>query len=156
MITTQTVLCAMIHWQLKTLSDWSAMVRSSSYFLLNANVYWPQLMWWKIAVPICNPVMRHVLPCPDVFHWHCLNNLASRLPLHTAPAGYQCPVCQGPVFPPPNLASPVADQLREQLSSVNWARAGLGLPLVRKCWIKCFFYYGWQNNLMKSGIYLAS
>lgn len=77
--------------------------------------------------------MKHVLPCPDVFHWHCLNNLASRLPLHTAPAGYQCPVCQGPVFPPPNLASPVADQLREQLSSVNWARAGLGLPLVRIC-----------------------
>ncbi|TWW74993.1 zinc finger protein-like 1 [Takifugu flavidus] len=72
------------------------------------------------------------LVCYDVFHWHCLNNLASRLPLHTAPAGYQCPVCQGPVFPPPNLASPVADQLREQLSSVNWARAGLGLPLVEE------------------------
>lgn len=66
----------------------------------------------------------------DVFHWSCLNNLASRLPLHTAPAGYQCPTCQGPVFPPSNLASPVADVLKEQLSSVNWARAGLGLPLV--------------------------
>ncbi|CAG08891.1 unnamed protein product, partial [Tetraodon nigroviridis] len=72
------------------------------------------------------------LVCYDVFHWSCLNNLASRLPLHTAPAGYQCPVCQGPVFPSPNLASPIADQLREQLSSVNWARAGLGLPLVEE------------------------
>lgn len=79
-------------------------------------------------------------PDPDVFHWSCLNTLASRLPLHTAPAGYQCPVCQGPVFPSPNLASPIADQLREQLSSVNWARAGLGLPLVSTCWKKndCF------------------
>uniref|UniRef100_A0A3B4A634 Zinc finger protein-like 1 n=1 Tax=Periophthalmus magnuspinnatus TaxID=409849 RepID=A0A3B4A634_9GOBI len=71
------------------------------------------------------------LVCYDVFHWACLNNLASRLPLHTAPAGYQCPSCQGPVFPPSNLASPIADVLKEQLSSVNWARAGLGLPLVR-------------------------
>lgn len=67
----------------------------------------------------------------DLFHWSCLNELASRQPLYTAPAGYQCPTCQGPVFPPPNLASPVADTLREQLSSVNWARAGLGLPMVR-------------------------
>uniref|UniRef100_A0A3Q0SGV5 Zinc finger protein-like 1 n=1 Tax=Amphilophus citrinellus TaxID=61819 RepID=A0A3Q0SGV5_AMPCI len=73
------------------------------------------------------------LICYDVFHWSCLNNLASRLPLHTAPAGYQCPTCQGPVFPPTNMASPVADVLKEQLSSVNWARAGLGLPLVSLC-----------------------
>ncbi|XP_072302681.1 zinc finger protein-like 1 [Eucyclogobius newberryi] len=72
------------------------------------------------------------LVCYDVFHWSCLNNLASRLPLHTAPAGYQCPACQGPVFPPSNLASPIADVLKEQLSSVNWARAGLGLPLIEE------------------------
>ncbi|KAM4620536.1 zinc finger protein-like 1 isoform 2-T2 [Polymixia lowei] len=72
------------------------------------------------------------LICYDVFHWACLNSLAARLPLHTAPAGYQCPTCQGPVFPPSNLASPVADMLKEQLSSVNWARAGLGLPLIEE------------------------
>ncbi|XP_051975401.1 zinc finger protein-like 1 [Xyrauchen texanus] len=70
------------------------------------------------------------LVCYDLFHWSCLNELASRQPLYMAPAGYQCPTCQGPVFPPPNLASPIADMLREQLSSVNWARAGLGLPLI--------------------------
>ncbi len=76
----------------------------------------------------------------DLFHWSCLNELASRQPLYTAPAGYQCPTCQGPVFPLPNLASPVADMLREQLSSVNWARAGLGLPLVREKMIIWFWY----------------
>lgn len=36
------------------------------------------------------------------------------------------------VFPPQNLVSPVADELREKLAGVNWARAGLGLPLVSK------------------------
>lgn len=30
------------------------------------------------------------------------------------------------------MASPVADVLKEQLSSVNWARAGLGLPLIEE------------------------
>lgn len=72
------------------------------------------------------------LVCYDLFHWSCLNELASQLPLYTAPAGYQCPSCQGPVFPPTNLASPVADTLRQQLASVNWARAGLGLPLIEE------------------------
>ncbi|KAG7223221.1 hypothetical protein INR49_015735 [Caranx melampygus] len=58
------------------------------------------------------------------FHWACLNNLASRLPLHTLQLDT--------IFPPSNLASPIADVLREQLSSVNWARAGLGLPLIEE------------------------
>uniref|UniRef100_A0ABM5F500 Zinc finger protein-like 1 n=1 Tax=Pogona vitticeps TaxID=103695 RepID=A0ABM5F500_9SAUR len=70
------------------------------------------------------------LVCYDLFHWSCLNEMASQLPKNTAPAGYQCPSCQGPVFPPANLVSPVASVLREKLSTVNWARAGLGLPLI--------------------------
>uniref|UniRef100_A0A3Q3WI22 Zinc finger protein-like 1 n=1 Tax=Mola mola TaxID=94237 RepID=A0A3Q3WI22_MOLML len=90
------------------------------------------------------------LVCYDVFHWNCLNNLASRLPLHTAPAGYQCPVCQGPVFPASNLASPVADVLKEQLASVNWARAGLGLPLVR------VYYSQDQSHIYPSHSYNTS
>ncbi|MGH0187425.1 UNVERIFIED_CONTAM: hypothetical protein FKN15_025083 [Acipenser sinensis] len=72
------------------------------------------------------------LTCYDVFHWSCLNELASQLPRNTAPAGYQCPACQGPVFPTPNLVGPVAAALREKLTSVNWARAGLGLPLIEE------------------------
>ncbi|TRY87698.1 hypothetical protein DNTS_025306 [Danionella cerebrum] len=74
------------------------------------------------------------LICYDLFHWSCLNQFASEQPLYTAPAGYQCPTCQGPLFPPSNLASPVADTLREQLSSVNWARSGLGLPLIEEAY----------------------
>ncbi len=85
-------------------------------------------------------IVFNLFTMSDLFHWSCLNELASRQPLYTAPAGHQCPTCQGPVFPPPNLASPVADMLREQLSSVNWARAGLGLPLVRKNMIIWFWY----------------
>ena len=66
----------------------------------------------------------------DVFHWACLNEAALQLPANTAPAGHRCPCCPAPLFPPANLVSPVADALRQQLQQVNWARAGLGLPLV--------------------------
>jgi hypothetical protein len=41
-----------------------------------------------------------------------------------------CPSCKQGLFPANNLVSPVADVLREKLAGVNWARAGLGLPLV--------------------------
>ncbi|XP_059959053.1 zinc finger protein-like 1 isoform X3 [Mesoplodon densirostris] len=70
------------------------------------------------------------LVCYDLFHWACLNERAAQLPRNTAPAGYQCPSCSGPIFPPTNLAGPVASALREKLATVNWARAGLGLPLI--------------------------
>lgn len=66
----------------------------------------------------------------DVFHWLCLNQHAQCLPANTAPAGYTCPSCSTCIFPPSNLATPVAEALRVLLQQVNWARAGLGLPLV--------------------------
>ncbi|XP_072345528.1 LOW QUALITY PROTEIN: zinc finger protein-like 1 [Scyliorhinus torazame] len=72
------------------------------------------------------------LVCYDIFHWSCLNKMAGQLPKNTAPAGYQCPTCKGSVFPPPNTSSPVANVLKEKLSTVNWARAGLGLPLIEE------------------------
>uniref|UniRef100_S4RSZ1 Zinc finger protein-like 1 n=1 Tax=Petromyzon marinus TaxID=7757 RepID=S4RSZ1_PETMA len=68
----------------------------------------------------------------DVFHWACLNTMAAQLPPNTAPAGYCCPSCKAPIFPSPNLAGPVATALRAQLSSVNWARAGLGLSVIEE------------------------
>lgn len=68
----------------------------------------------------------------DLFHWSCLDGYERGLPANTAPAGYTCPVCNAGLFPSANAASPVVDALRELLSKVNWARAGLGLPLVRR------------------------
>lgn len=70
------------------------------------------------------------LICYCVFRWSCLDNYCRSLPPDTAPAGYLCPVCGTGIFPPDNLVSPVADKLRSVLQNVNWARAGLGLPLL--------------------------
>ncbi|KAL7834679.1 hypothetical protein SRHO_G00289260 [Serrasalmus rhombeus] len=110
------------------------LVSNHSKCIVQSYLQWLQDSDYNPNCTLCNQPLNSQdtvrLVCYDVFHWSCLNDLASRLPLYTAPAGYQCPTCQGPVFPPTNLASPVADVLRSQLSSVNWARAGLGLPLV--------------------------
>lgn len=70
------------------------------------------------------------LTCYHVFHWACLDKVARTLPPTTAPAGYTCPKCNACLFPQPNLISPVADVLKEKLAGVNWARIGLGLPLL--------------------------
>lgn len=70
------------------------------------------------------------LTCYHMYHWVCLDRYARDLPATTAPAGYTCPTCRVCIFPQPKLVSPVADVLREKLATVNWARAGLGLPLV--------------------------
>lgn len=72
------------------------------------------------------------LICYDVFHWSCLDHYARQLPPNTAPAGYTCPICKSGIFPAHNVVSPVADVLRQVLVKVNWARVGLGLPLIEE------------------------
>ena len=59
-----------------------------------------------------------------------MDKWARSLPADTAPAGYTCQICHECIFPPENLVSPVADALRKLLADVNWARPGLGLPLL--------------------------
>jgi len=72
------------------------------------------------------------LVCYHLYHWVCLDQHCRSLPPDTAPAGYTCPICSEAVFPSENLVSPVADKLRKILQDVNWARAGLGLPLLEE------------------------
>jgi hypothetical protein len=67
----------------------------------------------------------------DIVHWDCLDAWARSLPATTAPAGYTCPICKRMgLFPVLNQVSPIADALRSKMGEVNWARAGLGLPLL--------------------------
>lgn len=67
------------------------------------------------------------LICYDVFHWSCLNEYFRSLPTNTAPDGYTCPTCRTCIFPPSNLVSPVAEQVRSKLSTTTWAAR---LPMI--------------------------
>ena len=68
----------------------------------------------------------------DVFDWNALNSHFGQLPQTTAPAGFKCPSCSGPVFPSENQGGPVVEALREKLKLASWARVGLGLPLIEE------------------------
>ncbi|KAM9301589.1 zinc finger protein-like 1 [Gastrophryne carolinensis] len=112
------------------------LVANHAKCIVQSYLQWLQDSDYNPNCRLCNTLLSSKettrLVCYDLFHWSCLNDLASQLPPNTAPAGYQCPSCQGPIFPPSNLVSPVASNLRDKLSTVNWARAGLGLPLIEE------------------------
>nr|XP_049704746.1 zinc finger protein-like 1 homolog isoform X2 [Helicoverpa armigera] len=108
------------------------MVTSHPKCIIQSYLQWLQDSDYNPICEICTKTLSEGecirLTCYHVFHWACAEARYRALPRTTAPAGYQCPSCATPVFPPPNLVSPVADELREKLAGVNWARAGLGLP----------------------------
>ncbi|KAL0270083.1 UNVERIFIED_CONTAM: hypothetical protein PYX00_007605 [Menopon gallinae] len=87
--------------------------------------------------PICELCSKELgnedcvrLVCYHVFHWACIDKYGHKFPITTAAAGFTCPSCKVCLIPESNLVSPVADILRQRLASVNWARRGLGLPLL--------------------------
>ncbi|CAJ0582453.1 unnamed protein product, partial [Mesorhabditis spiculigera] len=70
------------------------------------------------------------LQCLHVYHWDCIDNWARKMPPNTAPAGYRCPFCREALFPAPEQQSPLIEKLRAQLKAANWARVGIGLPIL--------------------------
>ncbi|XP_028512534.1 zinc finger protein-like 1 homolog [Exaiptasia diaphana] len=102
--------------------------------IVKSYLHWLQDSDYNPVCTLCNgslaegDVIR--LVCYDVFHLACIDKFSQSLPPNTAPAGYTCPNCKNTIFPPEKMVSPVVDQLRHKLSSLQWARAGLGLPVV--------------------------
>lgn len=84
--------------------------------------------------PLCEKSLAEAetirLQCLHLLHWSCLDQWAQRFPATTAPAGYCCPFCREALFPAINQTSPMIDELRAKLQQANWARAGLGMPLL--------------------------
>ncbi|KAM7535029.1 hypothetical protein Aperf_G00000101575 [Anoplocephala perfoliata] len=52
----------------------------------------------------------------------CLDNYASQLPPNTAPAGYECPSCSMGIIPHANQGGPIAETLRQRLTSAKWVK----------------------------------
>jgi len=115
------------------------LVANHNKCIVKSYLQWLQDSDYSAACTLCNRGLAEEdcgdcvrLSCYCVFHWGCLNQYASQFPAQTAPAGYSCPTCSTCIFPQTNLVSPVADALRAHLKQVNWARAGLGLPLLEE------------------------
>lgn len=112
----------------------NCMVTNHPICIVQSYLKWLQDSDYNPICELCSKALNSSdsirLTCYHVFHWSCLDSYSRQLPPTTAPRGYVCPSCQSPMFPPPNMVSPVADVLKEKLAGVNWARAGLGLPLL--------------------------
>lgn len=105
----------------------SCLVHEHPQCIVRSYVSWLQDNDYNPNCALCQRSLSDIneetirLICYDLFHWTCLNEYFRSFPNHTAPDGYTCPTCHTCVFPPPNLVSPVADQVRAKLSTVNWA-----------------------------------
>jgi len=60
------------------------------------------------------------LMCLHMFHPDCLDAHCASLPPHTAKAGYLCPTCTKPIFPPDDETT-LAKSINEHLSKAPWA-----------------------------------
>nr|ACO11730.1 Zinc finger protein-like 1 [Caligus rogercresseyi] len=112
----------------------NCMVDNHKKCVVQSYLQWLQDSDYSPRCPYCSQDLTDQacvrLVCYHVFHWACLDKYSRSLPSDTAPGGYSCITCGDCIFPPGNLVSPVADELRRTLSDVNWARAGLGMKLL--------------------------
>lgn len=68
------------------------------------------------------------LLCYHVFHWNCLNNYGESITSANQGSGdisVNCPSCNVPLAPPTDISSPLAEEIRKQLSTAQWCRANL-------------------------------
>lgn len=112
----------------------NCMVTSHPKCIVQSYLQWLKDSDYVSTCPLCGITLEDGdcirLICYHVFHWACINERQSSLPINTAPGGHTCPTCANPIFPPANLVSPVADVLKHRLGQVNWGRNELGLPLL--------------------------
>ena len=105
----------------------SCLVNEHSQCIVRSYVSWLQDNDFNPNCSLCQRSLTETgeetirLICYDLFHWRCLDEYFRSFPSNTAPDGYTCPMCRAGIFPPPNLVSPVADQVRKKLSTVDWA-----------------------------------
>mgnify|MGYP001791863795 FL=1 len=95
-----------------------AVSTSCAAFLPHVFAFVYTIEWLSFAIQI---VVVVTFGCKNVSQSYCL--IRNSRVIHLLPV---------PIFPAANVVSPVADRLKDLLARVNWARAGLGLPLVSK------------------------
>ena len=105
----------------------SCLVTEHSQCVVRSYVSWLQDNDYNPNCSLCQRSLTETgdetlrLICYDLFHWSCLDAYFRSFPSNTAPDGYTCPTCHTSVFPPANLVSPVADQVRRKLTTASWA-----------------------------------
>lgn len=104
-------------------------VRTYSEWVLDGDYDWPP------KCSLCSEVLQHGetavsrLGCLHVFHLSCFSKHLQSFPPHTAPAGYTCPVCSTPVWPPKyvkDLNAALSSKLKEIIVQNGLSKSLLG------------------------------
>lgn len=95
--------------------------------VVKSYLHWLKDNYYSSQCLLCNKELDNGeecvrLMCLDLFHWNCLDNYASELPPKTAPAGYECPSCSMIIIPLRNQGGPIAEALRQKLTSAKWVK----------------------------------
>ncbi|XP_057846773.2 uncharacterized protein LOC131056460 isoform X1 [Cryptomeria japonica] len=93
-------------------------IRTYSEWVIDGDYDWPP------NCSVCQKVLEDGavttrLGCLHVVHTHCMVSHLESFPPHTAPAGYVCPACSSPVWPPKSIREPgsaLHTKLKEAIS----------------------------------------
>lgn len=107
-------------------------VRTYSEWVIDGDYDWPT------ACNICqlgfdDGAATTRLGCLHVVHTHCLVSHLQSFPPHTAPAGYVCPACSSPIWPPKSIkdsGSALHAKLKEAISQSELVKNLLGDDLI--------------------------
>lgn len=104
-------------------------VRTYSDWVIDGDYDWPP------KCSICDEILQSGetavsrLGCLHVLHSSCLSKHLQSFPPHTAPAGYTCPECSVPIWPPKNVKdynSALSSKLKEIILQNGLSKTLLG------------------------------
>lgn len=104
-------------------------VRTYSDWVIDGDYDWPP------KCSICNEILQNGetavsrLGCLHVLHSSCFSKHLQSFPPHTAPAGYTCPECSLPIWPPKNVKdynSALSSKLKEIILQNGLSKTVLG------------------------------
>lgn len=106
-------------------------VRTYSDWVIDGDYDWPPICS-VCQVILDDGAVTTRLGCLHVVHTHCLVSHLQSFPPHTAPAGYVCPGCSTPVWPPKIIkdsGTALHAKLKEAISQTEPAKNLLGNDL---------------------------
>ncbi|XP_051146857.1 uncharacterized protein LOC127262278 [Andrographis paniculata] len=79
-------------------------VRTYSEWVIDGEYDWPpKCCYCQAVLEEGTPAQTTRLGCLHVIHTSCLISHIKSIPPHTAPAGYMCPTCSTPIWPPKSV-----------------------------------------------------
>lgn len=107
-------------------------VRTYSEWVIDGDYDWPTACI-KCQVGFDDGAATTRLGCLHVVHTHCLVSHLQSFPPHTAPAGYVCPSCSSPIWPPKSIkdsGSALHAKLKEAIAQSELVKNLLGDDLI--------------------------